>query len=108
MCTDANETYEYWADTNVPENTKVLHGQYWSTPHFFKEYELYMEIEAPWVKDFITYNQVPSGTRPIKTPANAPKWFSPPENFPVWTGAFGSVYFIDTVNMHMFMYEKQY
>jgi len=105
--TNPIETYKYWADTEVPENTKVLNGQYWSSIHFTKEYILYMEIKAPWFADFIRYNSLKKSNKNLKIPSDAPKWFSPKDSINLWTGEQGSLYFIDTINGHMFMYEKQ-
>lgn len=88
-------------------DTQVLNGQYWSSPHFTKEYILYLEMIGPWVKDFPTTNGLSRAEGKVSIEKDAPAWFTPPDSYEVWVGTQGSLYFIDPGTDHMYMYEVQ-
>jgi len=101
------ETFRYWAETEPTPETEVLNGQYWSSSHFTKEYILYMEIKAFWIKDFAPENRLQRADSERDFPNDAPNWFKPPNDYEVWKGDQGSRYFINSATGHMFMYEIQ-
>lgn len=44
--TDAEECYRLWSGTKPPKEVKLLNGSYWESPHFTKEYIMFLELEA--------------------------------------------------------------
>ena len=103
----AIETFRYWAGGEPSEDTEVLNGQYWSSPHFTKEYVMYLELRTSWAKGFASENGLSKAAENWKLPDDIPGWFTPPETYDVWSGSQGSLYFIDPQTGHMFMYEVQ-
>ena len=101
------KTYRYWAGSEVPADTKVINGQYWASGHFTKEYIMYLEVETEWVKYFAKDNNLQPAIGKVEIAKDAPKWFKPPQSFQVWLGNQGSMYFIDTLTSHMFIFERQ-
>lgn len=109
---DPNETYRMWSDEDPPENVEVIHGKYWQSAHFTKEYTMYMELNAPptWRKEFIKQNRLVPDSVTALVPDKAPYWFKPAKKYKAWVPKGfneGSVYFEDTVNGNMFLYEIQ-
>lgn len=101
------ETFRYWAGGEPSSDTEIPHGQYWSSNHFTKEYILYLEIKAPWVKDFAYENGLHRADSVWTIPNDAPNWFKTPTDHDAWQGDQGSMYFIDKTTGHMYMYEIQ-
>lgn len=101
------ETFRYWAEGEPGSSTEVLNGQYWSSSHFTKEYIMYLELRSSWAKDFPTENGLQRAVGPLEIPKDAPDWFSPSEDYDVWIGSQGSLYFIDPNSGHMFFHEVQ-
>lgn len=57
----------------------VVQGRYWESPHFFKEFELYLEIYAPrkWSDALIQENHLQPGSEKMGVSADTPGWFKP-------------------------------
>lgn len=57
---DPIKAYRLWAGEPPPANLKVLHGNYWQSAHWSKEYVLYLEVIAPkdWWLQFIHDNKL--------------------------------------------------
>jgi hypothetical protein len=55
-----SEVYQLWAGEKPSKNLKVLHGKYWQSGHFTKEYIMFMELRAPndWIQEFIVQKQI--------------------------------------------------
>lgn len=110
--TDPIESYKLWAGDVPPGNVNVVHGNYWQSANWSKEYILYMELKAPlaWLSEFIKQNNlVETNVDPV-LPSDVPTWFSPGKSFKVLmqkNSGGGSAYFEDTVNGKMFIYEIQ-
>jgi hypothetical protein len=73
-----SEVYQLWAGEKPSKNLKVLHGKYWQSGHFTKEYIMFMELRAPndWIQEFIVQNKLKPATEPIALPSDAPLWFN--------------------------------
>ena len=110
---DGEEAFAYWAGTEPSEQVKILNGQYWQSPHWTKEYELFLEMQtdSEWVSEFIKQNELELKTSSnFDLPDNAPIWFRPqlglkayePTNFNQ-----GSIYFINEKSGCIIFYEIQ-
>lgn len=109
----AEKAYRYWAGEDAPKELRLLNGKYWESPHFTKEYIMYLELQAPksWVNSFIALNNLaPAKDSSFVQPSEAPSWFKPTKSqiaFEPSGFSQGSTYFIDTLTGHMLMYEIQ-
>jgi|SRR5690606_37983998 len=109
---DAEKTYEYWAGTEVPDNIEVINGQYFQSPHFTLEYELYLEFKTTpqWWEQFVQKNNLThhqqftvSGYHLSK-----PEWFSPTDSFSIFSKNNNfdrSLYYFDKSSGRCFVYE---
>ena len=109
---DAVNAYKFWAGEKPPKEIQVVHGKYWQSSHWSKEYILYLELNASplWRKEFIKQNNLILSKTEIILPSDAPSWFKPTGNFRVFVRegfSQGSVYYEDPVNGRMFIYEIQ-
>ena len=88
---------------------KVLNGQYWSSPHFTKEYIMYLELIGPkkLIQRFPNDNRLTISDKKVSLPKDAPSWFQPPKDYEIWLGKQGSLYFINPTTGHAFFYEVQ-
>jgi hypothetical protein len=109
---DPQEAYRLWAGEPAPDNVKVLHGSYWQSAHWSKEYVLYLEVTAPkdWRQQFIIQNNLIPTNKEQAVPTEAPDWFRPGKQFRRWISAKdieGSAYYEDTLTGKLFIYEIQ-
>lgn len=110
---DAVEAYEYWAGTDPGDEIKILHGKYWQSPHWTKEYELYLEMQTnpKWVKEFISQNKMKVKTSTeLDLPYDAPSWFRPKIGLKAYEPSGfnqGSIYFVDETTGYILLYEIQ-
>jgi len=109
---DANEAYFFWSGEKPNKEIEVLHGKYWQSRHWSKEYVIYLELKASplWRREFIKQNNLVVAKTQEVIPSDRPSWFMPDTNFLklVPSGSNeGSVYFEDTVTGKVFIYEIQ-
>jgi hypothetical protein len=109
---DPIKSYKYWSGSEPPSNVKVIHGKYWQSAHWTKEYILYMELQAPrfWIDQFIIQNNLVKDSNDPALPSDAPNWFKPNKNSQVFKQkgySEGSLVFEDTAADRMFLYEIQ-
>jgi hypothetical protein len=108
---DPNEAYELWGG-EVPKGVEVIHGKYWQSSHWSKEYIMYLELKASrlWRNEFIKQNNLVENKEPKSIPSDAPNWFKPGKNYRSLTlpgFSQGSIYYEDTITGQMFIYEIQ-
>ena len=75
--TDPIESYKHWTGTVPADNLKVLEGKYWQSPHWSKEYILYLKIKPTdeWWREFANQNKLQSDNSDWIKPTNLPDWF---------------------------------
>src|SRR5579872_4668851 len=83
---DPIKCYELWLDQKPTQDVRPLHAQYWQSPHWSKEYILYIELQASvtWKDQFIKQNGLVMSSKDIELPADAPVWFKLGKNYKLW------------------------
>lgn len=109
---DAEETFKYWAGTNVPDNIEVINGQYFQSPHFTLEYELYLEFNttSQWWEEFVQDNDLTEHQQMTNNDSHVskPEWFSPTDSFSIFSKNDNfdrSRYYFHTGSGRCFVYE---
>jgi hypothetical protein len=109
---DPIESYKFWAGEKPSKDVKVIHGKYWQSGHFTKEYIMYLELNASsnWINELIRQNNLIPDTTKVILPGDAPSWFVPKKSQKAYIHSGfdqGSIYFIDSLNRHLLIYEIQ-
>jgi hypothetical protein len=111
---DPLEAYKYWSGGDkLPKDVRIIHGKYWGSAHWSKEYIMYLELKAPskWKDEFIKQNNlVYKKDTAIIPEQDAPLWFKPSPTYKVYVPSGfseGSVVYNDSVSERMFIYEIQ-
>ena len=110
---DAKDTYKYWAGTNATADIELMHGQYWQSPHFTKEYIMYLKFKPTkeWWDQFLKQNSISEDKDSWTVPNDAPSWFKPSNKSMRYGGGNdfdqGSRYFRDTITGISYIYEIQ-
>ena len=97
---DANETFKYWSGSEVPDDIKLLKGQYYESPHLTKK----------WWFEYLKYNSILIDKKDWTKPSDAPIWFKPSEtSLRFYRKDFdqGSRYFYDSASGICYIYEIQ-
>jgi hypothetical protein len=107
---DAEECYMLWAGEKPGKEVCAIHGQFWQSAHFTKEYIVYLEL-APtpkWCAAFIKQNSLIKTDNIAILPTDAPAWFTPPQNVNLWKQSSGNtLYMQDRQTGRFFIYEEQ-
>ncbi len=83
------KAYEYWARSKPPKEIKLIKGEYYQSPHFTLEYELFLKLKSDkkWFAEFVVNNELEIDT--IKHDwsrfTELPDWFRPDNNCLVYT-----------------------
>jgi len=108
---DPIRTYTYWAGQSPTKDVQPIHGKYWESAHWSKEYIMYMEVKASplWMSEFIKQNNLIKPKTPEDIPSDAPSWFKPDKNSVIYTRRYGegSLYYVNTKTQKVFIYEIQ-
>jgi hypothetical protein len=108
---DAVKSYTYWADAPPQNDLKVIHGKYWQSANFTKEYIVYLELAASstWKEDFIKQNHLVLSKDELSIPTDAPSWFRFQKTIRVWKQNENnqSQYIEDLQTGHWFIFEQQ-
>ncbi len=111
---DAEKAYEYWAGNKPPKEIELIKGQYYKSPHFSLEYELFLKLKSDkkWFNEFVEYNKLEIDTEKNdwKQWVKLPEWFKPEENYLIYakdqSNEFEhSRYFINPDNGICYIYE---
>jgi len=91
----------------------VVQGRYWESPHWSKEFELYIEIYAPkdWRERLIKGNNLQRAKEQREAPADAPGWFRPDGKMELLMAKPGSAadieLYMDTTSGHLLLHAVQ-
>lgn len=73
------QAYLYWSGSEPPEEIKLINGQYYQSPHFTLEYELFLEFQTndTWFNDYVRINDLEKDTigNDWSLWTKLPKWF---------------------------------
>ena len=107
--TNADKAYKYWTGTNPPADLKLLNAQYWQSPHWTKEYIIYLKLKTTteWWNQYIKENRMTIDTISWTKPSDAPNWFQPSNNCIKYNLSPSTGYFRDTINDDSYIYEMQ-
>jgi len=117
-CTEVNtddpeEAYYYWANDVLEEGWTVLNGQYWRSPHWSLEFQVFLKLKAPegWWQELPKDQSLDIDTTSWYVPDDAPNWFDPPPHC-VKYGYHGlnddHLYLVDSLRGETYIYESQY
>lgn len=119
--TDKSEIFQLWTGGNLPKNVEVINGSYWQSPHFTKEYEVYIQIKSTndWWKEFKKINNLDQYKTsldkdledkfyrtPHKEIIEQPNWFKPEKTCEVFVNG-DSQYFWNPKAKMLFIHEIQ-
>ena len=60
--TDPEDSFEHWAGFTPSEEFTIINGEYWKSPHFTHEFQVYLNFCAPydwWTKLVEQYHLLP-------------------------------------------------
>jgi hypothetical protein len=86
---NAKEAYKHWSGSESPKEIKLIKGEYYQSPHFSLEYELFLKFKSDdkWFNEFIKYNKLEIDT--VKNDwakfTELPKWFETDTNYLIYT-----------------------
>ncbi len=111
---NAEKAYEYWSGSESPKEIELIKGEYYQSPHFSLEYELFLKFKSDekWFNDFVEYNKLELDT--IKNDwsgwTELPEWFKTDNNYKIYTRNQNdeferSRYFVNPENGICYIYE---
>jgi hypothetical protein len=100
--TDADEAFEHWADFKVPDDFEIIEGEYWKSPHFTYEYEVFLKLKPTkewWIKLIEQYKLI-EDYQPWTAPDKRPNWFMPTSKMTMYSRN-------DMIDQSRFFYDKE-
>lgn len=86
---DSEEAFEYWSGAKPPKEIELIKGQYYQSPHFTLEYELFLKFKSTddWWNEFVKSNglQADRQNDEWKMFVELPQWFKPDNNFLIYS-----------------------
>jgi hypothetical protein len=98
---------------DAPADLQLFNGQYYESPHFTKEYIMYLKFKPTqkWWLEYLKSNSITRDESTWTIPKDAPTWFQPTANaMRYWRAGEpdqGSRYFRDTATGVCYIYEIQ-
>lgn len=75
------KAWKYWAGGDVPDHIELIKGEYYQSPHFSLEYELFLKFKTDkkWFGQFVAYNKLELDTtgKDWTLWTKLPEWFKP-------------------------------
>jgi len=85
---NAEKAYKYWSRSEIPNEIELIKGEYYQSPHFSLEYELFLKFKSDkkWFDKFVKYNGLEIDTirNDWKNWTELPEWFEPDQNFLIY------------------------
>ncbi|KZS39499.1 hypothetical protein AWE51_25800 [Aquimarina aggregata] len=85
---NAEKAYKYWSRSEIPNEIELIKGEYYQSPHFSLEYELFLKFKSDkkWFEKFVKYNGLEIDTirNDWKNWTELPEWFEPDQNFLIY------------------------
>ena len=111
--TDAEEAFEYWAGFEAPDDFEIIEGEYWKSPHFTHEFEVYLKIKPTddWWKKLIEQYELTEDYQQWTAPDKKPTWFMPTDKMTMYSRhdvADQSRFFYDKSTGQVYIYQVQF
>ncbi|MBI1288407.1 MAG: hypothetical protein GC178_12615 [Flavobacteriales bacterium] len=78
---DPKEAWKYWLGIEVPQQVELYNGEYYQSPHFTLEYELFLKFKTDksWFIELAAYNNLELDTTGNDWArwTELPAWFKP-------------------------------
>lgn len=105
------EVYKRWAGSDPSSDVEVIHGKYWESAHWSKEYVLFIELKASkgWVEEFAKQNKLVKDSTTDQI-SGVPDWFNPTKEFLRFrrkNDMYGSRYYFNLKSDKVFIFEAQ-
>lgn len=85
---NAEKAYKYWSGSEVPNEIELIKGEYYKSPHFSLEYELFLKFKSDekWFEEFVEYNGLEIDTigNDWSGWTELPKWFKYDQDFLIY------------------------
>ena len=111
---DAEKAYKYWTGNQSPKEIELVKGEYYQSPHFSLEYELFLKFKSDkkWFNEFVEYNKLEIDTLKYDWTrfTKLPEWFKIDQHYLIYTKDQNdeferSRYFINPANGICYIYE---
>lgn len=111
--TDAEEAFEYWAGYNVPNDFEIIEGEYYKSPHFTYEFEVFLKMKPTeeWWMKLIEQYKLTEDYQQWTPPDKKPKWFKPADKMTMYSRhdiVDQSRFFYDKSTGQVYIYEVQF
>ena len=105
------EVYQLWTGKKPSAYEKIIHGKYWQSAHWSREYIVYIEMKAPkeWVEKFVEQNELLPDTTDRQI-SDAPSWFNPSKDYLVFRrkdDIHSSRYYFNLKDDRIYIFEIQ-
>jgi len=108
---DASKSYELWAGEKPGHGVWAIHGKYWQSAHFTKEYITYLELSVVprWKADYIAQNKLTISADSTFSISDGPNWFKPKKPYRIWkqNGNTQLLCVEELASSHIFLFEAQ-
>jgi len=76
---DPEKAFAHWAGYKPPKSFEFFNGEFYQSPHFFLEYEVYLKFRTTkeWWNEFIELNNLQIDNDSWSKRTDAPEWFKP-------------------------------
>ncbi|ULC58545.1 hypothetical protein MBM09_11510 [Flaviramulus sp. BrNp1-15] len=112
---NAKKAFKYWSGNEPPEEIELIEGEYYQSPHFSLEYELFLKLKSNnrWFFEFVEYNKLEIDTinNDWSQWTTLPNWFKTDESYIIYAkdqnNEFDSSrYFINPESGICYIYES--
>ncbi|MGB3592461.1 MAG: hypothetical protein WBA16_12315 [Nonlabens sp.] len=109
---NANDTFTYWLKMDPPKEVRVINGEFYQSPHFTLEYELFLEfmVKKTWWESLVATNQlIHTAFQFLPESIDAPAWFTPDGTFELYKSAVTydrSFYYVNKQSGLCYVYES--
>lgn len=111
---NAEKAYQYWSGNKPPKEIELIKGEYYQSPHFSLEYELFLKFRSDkkWFSEFVEQNKLEIDTikNDWKRLTELPEWFQPDKRYLIYAKDQSdqfqrSRYFINPENGMCYIFE---
>jgi len=99
---DAEKAFEHWAGFKAPDDFEIMEGEYWKSPHFTYEFEVFLKLKPTeeWWTKLIEQYKLTEDYQLWTAPDKKPIWFMPTDKMIMYSRH-------DIVDKSRFFYDKE-